>query len=374
MSKKIKLYWVTPLNFNAAADSIGYATHVAMMKKYSARYFDYDENAAIALTITSGNWFQPIPGKFNILFTMWESPEVPTSYIGAIQLADLILAPSKFCRDLFLPIADKPVEICQEGVESDVFPFRRRKFPVFSDNEKFSLLWVGTLNPRKGYHAIMELSKLIEAIPKFQLYIKITAQKELFVPEYLKLDPVCLDKMKQATLAEWFKIIGHTERFYVPEIAGKVQVFGRHKNIIFDARKLSFNKLARIYNSAHVFLMPHRGEGWCLPLAEAMATGCPCVATGVSGCLDFFDETVGFPVKYKIKEKKVPYYHFKRKVFMPDMKDFIGNIWNVYDNYPSALEKGKRAGVRMHTEFTWEKSALRLYEIIKKARDGYYGG
>ncbi len=374
MIKKIKLHWITPLNPNAAADSLGYATHVSMMKKYGARYFKYDENADIALTITSGDLFQPVPGKFNILFTMWEAPEVPKSYIGAMQFADLILAPSRFCRDLFLPITNKPVEVCQEGIESDIFPFHRRKFPVFSKHEKFNILWVGTLNPRKGYHAIMEIAKLIEAVPKLQLYIKITAQKELVVPEYLKLDLRCLDRMRQSSLAEWFKIIGHTERFYVPEIAGKIQVFGKHKNIIFDARKLSFNKLAQIYNSTHVFLMPHRGEGWCLPLAEAMATGCPCVATGVSGCMDFFDETVGFPVKYKIKEKKVPYFHIKRKVFVPDTKDLIGNLWNVYDNYQSALEKGKQASARMHTEFTWKKSARRLYEIIKKAQDGCYGG
>lgn len=372
MKKKIKLHWVTPLGINAAGDLLGYATHVAMMKKYSAQYFDYDENTNIALTIVPANSFQPVPGKFNILFTMWEFPEVPKSYIEDMQLADLILVPSKFCKDLFRPLTNKPIEVCQEGIESDIFPFHRRSFPVFADNEKFNLLWVGTLNPRKGYYTIMKLAKLVEAIPKFQLYIKITAQKELTLPEYLKLDSRRLNKMRQGTLVEWSKIIEHTERIYVPEIAGKAQVFGKHKNIIFDARKLSFDKLARIYNSTHVFLMPHRGEGWCLPLAEAMATGCPCLATGASGCMDFFDETVGFPIKYKIKEKKVYYYHNKRKVFMPDMKDFIENIWNVYDNYKLALEKGKKASVRMHTKFTWEKSALRLYEIIKKVQNGYY--
>jgi len=72
MRKKIKLHWATPLDINAAGDSLGYATHVAMMKKYSAQYFDYDENANIALAIASDNSFQPNTRKINILFTMLE--------------------------------------------------------------------------------------------------------------------------------------------------------------------------------------------------------------------------------------------------------------------------------------------------------------
>lgn len=40
-----------------------------------------------------------------------------------------------------------------------------------------------------------------------------------------------------------------------------------------------------------------RGEGWCLPLAEAMSMGLPSIATNWSGPTAFLDESVGYPLR-----------------------------------------------------------------------------
>ena len=42
----------------------------------------------------------------------------------------------------------------------------------------------------------------------------------------------------------------------------------------------------------------HRGEGLGLPIAEAMAAGVPVVATAFGGCVDFLNDSTGFPVPY----------------------------------------------------------------------------
>ena len=45
--------------------------------------------------------------------------------------------------------------------------------------------------------------------------------------------------------------------------------------------------MPRLYKAADAFVLPTRGEGWGLPLLEAMAMGLPAIATNFSGHLDF---------------------------------------------------------------------------------------
>ena len=45
--------------------------------------------------------------------------------------------------------------------------------------------------------------------------------------------------------------------------------------------------MPRLYKAAHAFVLPTRGEGWGLPLLEAMAMALPVIATNFSGHLDF---------------------------------------------------------------------------------------
>src|SRR6185295_2786220 len=49
--------------------------------------------------------------------------------------------------------------------------------------------------------------------------------------------------------------------------------------------------LARLYHEAHCFVLPTRGEGFGMPILEAMATGLPVIVTGYSGHLDFCNPT-----------------------------------------------------------------------------------
>ena len=382
MSEKLKLHWVRKDIDNPVANVLGYATHNNMMKKYSERYFDYDENAKIALTITPADHFVPIPGKFNILFTMWEALNVPDTYIKSLNNADLILVPSRFCRDIFKPLTTKPVEVCWEGIEPDKFPFKEREFPYVTtkaglipkkdDGKRFRILWLGAPNPRKGYHSMMELIKVFENIPEFEIYLKTTAfakstLKQFIIINWRRILKIIREhKKKEVVIGEITSMRQSIKRFFKPNLADQVQVMGKHKNIFFDTRKLPFDELVQLYHSAHVFLSPHCGEGWNLPLCEAMATGCPCIATGASGCMDFFDEETGYPIKYELKESELQNYNLKAKVFVPDTNDLLERTFEVFRNYPAALRKGKRASDRIHDKFTWEHSAYRLNELINK--------
>lgn len=347
------------------------------MHKYGEQYFDYTPDADIALTITSADMFKPVEGKVNVLFSMWEFLDLPKSYIENINKADYLIVPSSFCRDLFKRYTDKPIYVCHEGVEPKDYPYfdRAKHYNEFvSKKRKFRFLWVGAPNPRKGYPLVLEAIKLFEKFDGVEIYMKTTVPKLDIKGTFISIRKNWLKVLRGAFLTANGQII--TPRHYFgaflrmlrrmprPTVADKVNVFGKHKNIIFDTRKLSGQELAELYNSADCFLSPAMGEGWGLCLGEAMSTGVPCIGTAITGSADFFDERVGYPIKVSICEQDLKNYDLKCDGYVPDTKDFIEKMIYVIQHYQEALKKGLKASERMHGKFTWDLSAKRLNEII----------
>lgn len=365
---KTKLFWLTP-DKDLVGNAFGYATHNRQMKNHSEKYFDYTPEADIVLQIVPADKFIPIPGKINVLFTMWELLDVPESYKENLKKADVIIVPSSFCRDIFRPIVpDKPIYVCHEGVDPSVYKFKARELPNPAAGKRFRFLWVGAPNPRKGYPFILEIVKIMEKSPECELYIKTTMPKmnwgQALRNAWKKRKEIFFDrgndgKMIRRSLWNAIKMIPK------PYMADKVSQFGQFKNITFDTRKLSTSELVDLYHSAHCFLFPTYGEGWGLTLTEAMACGCPCIATEVTGCKDFFDGRVGYPINHLIVEQELTNYDMKKaKGYCPDMSDFLQKIYYVLGHYPEAMRKGEKAAQRIAERFTWDLAAKRLRDII----------
>lgn len=368
--EKLKVHWVTQ-EHNITGNALGYATHNKFMRKYSEAYMEFDDTSNIALHIVPADQFHPIPGKFNILFSMWEFLDLPDTYIENLKKADHIIVPSSFCRDLFKPIVDVQVDVCYEGVEAESYPFHKR-----SKNGKFRFLWVGAPNPRKGYPWLIQAAKMIEKMPNVEIYLKTTmpkmSWKKTFVNAWKKrklffTNPTVKSKDNIGfTRAWWQSIVRAIRRIPKPYYAGRLKTWGKHKNIHLDSRYLSFDELIELYNSAHCFVLPHCGEGWGLTLCEAMATGAPCIATPTTGCADFFDDSVGFPLDYREEKQDLDNYDLKdARGYVPNMDSVIANMMFVMNNYKLALNKGEKAHRRISTKFTWEKSGRRLNEILR---------
>ncbi|KAJ9444103.1 glycosyl transferase [Diplonema papillatum] len=68
--------------------------------------------------------------------------------------------------------------------------------------------------------------------------------------------------------------------------------------------ELASGDVPKLYRSVDAFVLPTRGEGWGLPIMQALATGLPTVATGWSGQMDFLTAENSFLVDYR--EEEVP--------------------------------------------------------------------
>jgi len=361
-STKPKVHWVIDPS-DAVANALGYATHNRYMKEYGSKYVELDDHAPIALHIVSGDHFVPFADSYNVLFTMWEFVDLPPSYIAAIGMADALVVPSRFCERLFRRYTDKPIYYCPEGVDEKTFAYHQRdRHPKI-----FRFLWVGAPNPRKGYPIMLEAAKVIEQLPNFELYLKTTVPKMDLaetIDSCLKhWDGIAKDKEKMLSLERI------AERVPRPELADALMRLGRHKNIVFDSRRLSTAELVTLYNSAHCFVLPSLGEGWGLTLIEAMATGCPCVAPIHTGIADFFSAKVGYEIRCEIKDFDLANYDLKTKGFVPDTMDCLDKMVEAARDYAGALRRGRRASEHVRTFFTWDKAGKRLGAIVKEIQE-----
>lgn len=398
MNDKLPLFWATP-EHDLVANALGYNTHNKNMRKHSEPFFEYTPDAEIALQIAPANKYNPVPGKFNVLFTMWEFLDVPPSYVEGINKADALIVPCRFCKDIFAPYFPKDrIYVCHEGVDPDVFTFKERKFPNIAGSykcekcnvggaavtgqvvpckkckkpmkelkagQRFRFLWVGAPNPRKGYPFILEMVKMLEGVPSIEIYMKTTMPKldwwSTIKNTWKKRKKIFANKK-----GEKVSLLRMIRRIPKPYYNDRVVVMGKYKNVFLDTRKLPLNELIDLYHSAHCFVLPHFGEGWGLTLCEAMATGSPSISVAETGCKDFFDEKVGYTLKTDIlnQDLREDYDLPNARAYVPNAKDLLDKMTGVMVNYGEAIRRGRSASDRIRTRFTWKIAGKRLRQIV----------
>ena len=92
-----------------------------------------------------------------------------------------------------------------------------------------------------------------------------------------------------------------------------LDAIGKATNIDVRWTPFARRELHQWWQDADVFSLLHRSEGFGLPLAEAMCSGYPVVATGWSGNMDFMTEETSFPLKYRLIEVDDPQKRYFRK-------------------------------------------------------------
>jgi glycosyltransferase involved in cell wall biosynthesis len=363
MERKIPLHWTTK-DRDAFGNGLGYAIHDRMMFKHSEPYFEYTDNAQIALHIVAGDVFKPLPGKFNVLFTMWEFLDLPNSYIRSLNLADAIIVPCRFCKDLFAKYTDKPIYVCQEGIVPEDYPYFDRN----PDGQTFRFMWCGAPNMRKGYPFVLKLMEHLGNTKGIEFYFKTT------IP---RIDPKVLMESAMTHLNIDDKKVKEAMQRTADRVENgmkmdEITYLGDRKNIIFDTRKISIPEMRDLYNKANCFLLPTMGEGWGLTLCEAMATGCPSIAANITGVKEYFNEQVGLEIGTAIQEIDLSeQYGIKARSYIPNYQDLLGRCLQAMRFYPQFLKMGKKGSERIHSKFTWPRSASRLHDIISEIEKEY---
>lgn len=315
--------WLNTRTGRSGGNTHGYNTAAESTKR--ALLFagvNIKEGADMCVHYTSAPFFEPVEGRVNILFTMWEAETLPPDMVEHLSPAKYIIVPSKNSKDV-IKRAELPatIYVCHQAVDTGFYRFKQRVVP---EDRPVRYLWLGAPNIRKGFDI---------AVKAFHHAFHGTgANVELYIKS----------------------------SFFKRE--GEITVLDLHKATI-DTRNLSREGVRDLYWKAHVFFFPSRGEGAGLTPLEAMSTGLPVIAPPYTGMRDYMLPAFSYPVNYKLTDV---HYGLDTKLCEADMDDLVKKLKYTYGNLGEAFQKGKKASEFVGSNFDHKTMGDRMIEILRK--------
>jgi GT2 family glycosyltransferase/glycosyltransferase involved in cell wall biosynthesis len=132
--------------------------------------------------------------------------------------------------------------------------------------------------------------------------------------------------------------------------------------VVMPNARFTGPQMGSLYRSADCFVLPSRGEGWGMPVLEAMACGLPTIATRWSGPADFLHEGVGYPLepaRLVRAEARCPYYAGFEWAD-PDVDQLRSLMRTVFEDQVAAQAKGLAAAAEVAARWTWDHAAEKV--------------
>ena len=277
-----------------------------------------------------GDVFRKNNGKYKIGFTMLETTGIPDEWVRQCNMMDEVWVPSTFNVETFRNSGvTRPIHVIPLGIDPNYY---NPHIKSYKSHWKYTFLSVFEWGERKAPEVLLKA------------YSNAFTDKDNVVL-------IC-------------KVINNDGGL---DVKAEVEKLGLNKpgspEIIFLYNtKFADNDMPTLYRSADCFVISTRGEGWGMPILEAMACGLPTIATNWSSQVDFFNETNGYPVKVKqlIDAKaKCPYYEGYQWAD-PDEEHLMSLMRYVYEHQDEAKAKGMRASEEVLSKWTWENAAKKI--------------
>uniref|UniRef100_A0A6B2L6E9 Uncharacterized protein n=1 Tax=Arcella intermedia TaxID=1963864 RepID=A0A6B2L6E9_9EUKA len=114
---------------------------------------------------------------------------------------------------------------------------------------------------------------------------------------------------------------------------------------------IPYTKLPALYRSVDAFMLPSHGEGWGLPLTEAMAMGLPTIGTNWSGPTGFMTEENSFLVDpIGLENATVAGHHWAT----PNPATLRKHLRTIFENSAAVKSKAKKARKDIVKKFSLE--------------------
>lgn len=249
-------------------------------------------------------------GQHRVLFTMWETTELPSSFKRYLPLFDQVLVPCEHNRKVFAE-HHQNVSVVPLGVDTGFWTPQPR-----STNPVFRIHAAGSLWRRKGLDALVDafVASKLDA----ELHIK-AAPHALDVPDRMP-DRVFLHR-------QWMSIEEQRDWF----------------------------------NQSDVFVAPSRGEGFGLIPLQAIALGVPTIVTATSGQAQFAHLATAVCRHRSHRSDSIGYWD------EPDRQHLASLLVNAFENRQEWRDKALALAPQAD-QFTWDKAVDALLRAVPEGR------
>src|ERR1044071_142969 len=258
-------------------------------------------------------WYK---GQVPFIFTMWEARRLPPSFRETLHEFEAIVVPSWQNVELFSEYHGK-VHFVPLGVDPNTWHYVPRNPP----GTFFNFLIAGW-GPRKGTDLAYKAFR--------RVFPDRSSWGDGPIPQLIMKNP----------RGEAF----HGERIQV--VAGR----------------LSGEAEVALYEDAHCYLQPSRGEGFGLQPIQAMAQGCPTILTNAHGHESFAH--LGYGISSTPSQSAYFIYGDAGDWWEPDLDELCDRMRYVYDNYDAAQEMARASAEEISRSWTWSQPAERLIDAL----------
>lgn len=275
----------------------------------------------------------------------WEYGALPSAWIEGLRAggADEVWTPTEYCRRMFVDagIAPERVAVVPNGIDPERFsPYRAVEPYPLPTAKPFRFLYVGGMLPRKGVDVLL------------------AAYRRAFT----SADGVTLV----------LKLFGTRSFYQIADGGASLRAFAQDPDapelIVLDD-DITDDDVIRLYRSCDALASPYRGEGFGLPMLEALACGLPVIATAGGAADAFLDDDVA----YRIPSVSRPVDGAAGVGRLagggwwlePDVAALAATMRHVAEHRDEARAKALRGSERARRDWTWDRAAAIAAERLR---------
>ncbi len=272
------------------------------------------------------------PG-YKIGFTMLEVDGLPADWVAQCNRMDEIWTPSSWGAETFeLAGVRRPIHVMPLGYDPQQF---NKDTPARRASERFTFVSVFEWGERKGPDVLLRA----------------------YTRAFRRRDDVLLI-LRINNFDGNVDVAQQIAALRLPSDAPPIAILYNQQ----------LDHLGELFRSADCLVLPTRGEGWGMPILEAMACGLPVIATNWSAQTDFFHAGVGFPLNVRAlvpADAKCPFYLGWRWA-EPDGDHLVELMRYVASNPADARRRGLLAAQEARERWTWAHTAARIERRLRE--------
>ncbi len=277
------------------------------------------------------------PGAINLGYFGWEETRVPAPYIQDFnQSLDAVGTMSSFVADSLVD-SGLTVPVLPTGVGVDQLHPGGETLPELDGLSGFRFLNVSSAFPRKGIDVLLAA-----------YFSSFTASDDVVL--VLKTFPNPHNDVGRQ--------LDHL-RAQHPD----------SPHVVWIDRDLQAPALGQLYAAASCYVHASRGEGFGLPVAEAMLSRVPVISVAQSGTADFVDDSVAVTIPFHLQPARSHLAVEGSEWAEPDVEVVAKEMREAYESrHDPPVEQIERARERIADQFSWTAVADRWRGLIWQAR------